>query len=287
VLFSSFFKKWNFSSPYGTKAIKKLCEKIKAPAGSLENHEFMEREVEVNRFILTALVIFYSIFLFFQISVVFFLRKHFLTWNEFFILSAIAFLNHFLAVMLTDKEKGIYLCKYIIAFFAFLFWTLMVIFLSPGFNPFLITGYIYILMILTYFRNVRVIVLGGIFAVAGYLYVFFKLPLRGIFLQNDLATIVWLTALIGFVARNLQIDFIEFIKARGQVEEAKMTLEVKIAARTRELKEMADDLEVNIKERTTELREKINELEKFQKVTIGRELKMIEMKREIENLKNN
>jgi PAS domain S-box-containing protein len=51
------------------------------------------------------------------------------------------------------------------------------------------------------------------------------------------------------------------------------------------LKELQERLEEKVKERTKELQEKIDQLEIFQRLTVGRELKMIELKREIEKLK--
>jgi len=53
-----------------------------------------------------------------------------------------------------------------------------------------------------------------------------------------------------------------------------------------EIKKFQESLEEQVKERTKELQDKIRELEKFQKITVGRELKMIELKKEIERLKN-
>jgi len=70
-----------------------------------------------------------------------------------------------------------------------------------------------------------------------------------------------------------------------ELEEAKTVLEIKVRARTRELEELAQSLEEQVKERTKELQEKVQELEKFQKIAVGRELKMIELKKEIERLK--
>lgn len=45
------------------------------------------------------------------------------------------------------------------------------------------------------------------------------------------------------------------------------------------------EMEEKVKERTRELNEKVEELEKFQKLAVGRELKMIELKEEINKLK--
>lgn len=74
-------------------------------------------------------------------------------------------------------------------------------------------------------------------------------------------------------------------ETKEELEDAKNTLEIRITARTRELKELAENLENQVKERTRELQNKIDELEKFRKLVVGRELKMIELKKEIKKLK--
>lgn len=70
-----------------------------------------------------------------------------------------------------------------------------------------------------------------------------------------------------------------------ELETGRTVLEIKVEARTRELRELAESLDSQIKERTSELRKKIDELERFQRVTVGRELQMIELKKEITALK--
>jgi len=69
------------------------------------------------------------------------------------------------------------------------------------------------------------------------------------------------------------------------LEEAKTVLEIKVQARTKELRELAEGLEEEVKRRTKEIQEKMAELERFQRLAVGRELKMIELKKEIERLK--
>lgn len=85
-------------------------------------------------------------------------------------------------------------------------------------------------------------------------------------------------------ALNRMLDAVQ--KERDRIQEAKTTLEIQVQARTRELRELASSLETKIQDRTKELQEKVRELERFQKLAIGRELKMVELKREIERLKN-
>lgn len=54
----------------------------------------------------------------------------------------------------------------------------------------------------------------------------------------------------------------------------------------RKSKKFREELELQVVERTKELQEKIEELEKMNRLAVGRELKMIELKEEIKQLKN-
>ena len=69
------------------------------------------------------------------------------------------------------------------------------------------------------------------------------------------------------------------------LEESKVVLQIKVKARTRELEELAKSLEGKVKTRTKELEKRLSELERFHKLTVGRELKMMDLKKEIERMK--
>lgn len=69
-----------------------------------------------------------------------------------------------------------------------------------------------------------------------------------------------------------------------ELEEAKSSLEIKVKARTRELEELAESLDEKVKERTKELQVKMEELERFQRLAVGRELKMVALKKEIKKI---
>jgi hypothetical protein len=70
-----------------------------------------------------------------------------------------------------------------------------------------------------------------------------------------------------------------------ELEGSKTSLEIKVKERTQQLKTLMESLEGKVKERTKELQLKIDELEKFQRLTIGREVAMVELKKEIKKIK--
>ena len=70
----------------------------------------------------------------------------------------------------------------------------------------------------------------------------------------------------------------------AQLKESKTILEIKVKARTQELQELADSLEEKVKQKTKELQENLDDLEKFYRLSVGRELKMMQLKKRIRNL---
>jgi methyl-accepting chemotaxis protein len=74
-------------------------------------------------------------------------------------------------------------------------------------------------------------------------------------------------------------------QSRRDLEEANSDLEIRVEIKTKELKKLAEGLDKNVKERTKELQEKIEELERFHRMAVGREIKMIELKKEIKKIK--
>jgi len=77
----------------------------------------------------------------------------------------------------------------------------------------------------------------------------------------------------------------QLVKKEEELSEAKASLEIRVEARTKELKELTEGLETEVKRRTGEVRKRMKELESFHKLAVGRELKMIELKKEIKRLK--
>src|SRR3989344_4792634 len=73
-------------------------------------------------------------------------------------------------------------------------------------------------------------------------------------------------------------------KAKLVLEESKDTLELKVVAKTKDLEKLVKEREETIQQRTKELQERVSDLERIQKLSVGRELKMAELKKEISEL---
>jgi len=99
------------------------------------------------------------------------------------------------------------------------------------------------------------------------------------------AILFFITETYGTFSETLKKKQEELIKTQGEAEEARKVLEIKVKARTRELQELTENLEEEVKRRTKEIQDKMRESEVFHKLAVGRELKMIELKKEIQNLK--
>ncbi|MBI4359159.1 MAG: hypothetical protein HY577_01035 [Candidatus Nealsonbacteria bacterium] len=78
---------------------------------------------------------------------------------------------------------------------------------------------------------------------------------------------------------------LELVKAKKDLETEQLALEVKVRSRTEELEQERASLEEKVKERTKELQKRIEDLETLQQLTVGRELRMVELKKEVEGYK--
>ncbi len=72
----------------------------------------------------------------------------------------------------------------------------------------------------------------------------------------------------------------------SELEKERKSLEEKVQNRTSELQEARDGLEDEVVKQTAELNLKYKELTRMNRAFVGRELKMVELKKEIEELKN-
>ncbi len=77
----------------------------------------------------------------------------------------------------------------------------------------------------------------------------------------------------------------ELMATKKSLEEAKTVLQIRVDARTKELQKLASNLDQQVKDRTAQLQKKVEELERANRLMVGREIFMAELKRENEELK--
>jgi len=90
---------------------------------------------------------------------------------------------------------------------------------------------------------------------------------------------------MGYLANvfNQMIEKIE--KDQKDLKEAEEKLEIRVKERILELGTLKDNLEKIVTEKTEGLQKNVDELERFKSLAVGRELKMVELKKEVMELK--
>ena len=105
---------------------------------------------------------------------------------------------------------------------------------------------------------------------------------------------------INFFAGSLSDPIIKLKDAANSIRQGNFDTKIEITSKdeieelanafsdmAKDLKEQQENLERKVAERTKELEKKIDELERYKKVTVGRELKMVELKKQIQQLQKN
>jgi len=88
-----------------------------------------------------------------------------------------------------------------------------------------------------------------------------------------------------FISKEKQVTIVSFSIATKRDQENELTGFTIALVDISEHKRFQDELEKQVEEKTKELQQKIEELEKINRLTLKRELKMIELKKQIEELK--
>lgn len=142
------------------------------------------------------------------------------------------------------------------------------------------------LTLLLFFRNPFLI----LYILSIYSLVFFFWP-EYFSLEKEIFLLIegGVLIILAFILRDYHFYFWKFFEFE---QEEKIILEIRLAAKTRHLKEEREKLAEEVKKRTqklaetsAKLKERVKELEKFYKLTIGRELRIKELKKEVKELK--
>jgi signal transduction histidine kinase len=201
---------------------------------------------------------------------------------QFGILFLVNILSSLYAIFTIRKRKKIFCTKYIL-------FAVMAVAITVGVywtgSLWIFLGYYLLSAMASFFYNWKISVFCGLVCLFSFcILVYFTSKIS---LIEGVAWLLYFIPTVAVMTATNVRNFIfvkDIVKKNEEVEEAKTTLEIKIQARTRELRKLSGDLEKQVEERTKELQEKMVELGRFNKLAVGRELKMIELKGEIKEL---
>jgi flavodoxin/cell division protein FtsL len=283
-LFLSGNLKENILSDKIQEKIKIFCGKIEAPALSFKEYFLQKREIESARLFLFLFLVLMAGSVVFQTANLI-LEKQSLAWLEYISLLVSSLLSASVLLTALSYRKSLSFIKYFSVFSFILLFTMAVILFSFNLKDSIIIEYILLFALFSFFRDTKVILFAGLMSFLSYGLLYFS---NHVFYPLfDLSAMALSVIIITYVTRNLQNSHVTALEAQDDAEMAQSSLEIKIQARTRELLILSQKLEEQVEGRTKELESKIAELERFNRLAIGRELKMIELKNKVKELERN
>ncbi len=280
-----FYKKGWFFERIENK-IEGFLGRTRRDISSIKDFYFEKRETKTAylvlgfiAFLLPILIVLQGINSFFGLEI--------LGWRDFLPIFIYSFFLFLIMIATMKIEEALPLIKYIASWTLVSMTTIILTFLNVSMGEnFLILPYVFILLIVGFFKNYGSIIFTGVLSIISYLILsFYSYEIGFVTNAANIFFIGLVATLLIFFIKREEKKMRNIIKLTEGLKQEKDILTVKLKARTRQLEEQAKKLKEENRKKTEKLKEKLDEMKRFQKLTIGRELKMKELKKKIKELK--
>ncbi len=219
-------------------------------------------------------------------------------WKQYWILffANAIFFSYFILAL--KKNFKVWLLKYLLAISVPILFGGWIYFSDPAYVKVLFGGpTVALAMIGFIFYNSQLLLITSLITAVTYWFLIFNFSRVGSPLKPYETYLIYMFLMMGTILyfaliERTKIFLKELLKIRSELQGAKTVLEIKVKARTEELEELTKTLDQKVGQRTKEVEEskkilekRVDELERLHKLTVGRELKMLELKKEIKILK--
>lgn len=160
--------------------------------------------------------------------------------------------------ILKTKKKhdglGQHFIKYLIGIFLASGWTAVILFTTPNLGRPIISGYVLLFILISFFQRARIVLFTGLMVFLCYIFLLSTYSNQKIFHPILDLTFLFLSAgAIALITRNIQKHYANLLTAQNKIKEANSMLEIKVAGRTSELQELSQGLQQKTQERTKAL----------------------------------
>ena len=284
-------KKWGANSSYGKKKITELCDKAENPTASYKDFILDQRELGKGRFLLVSFLLI-SVVLGIA-SLVLGIGSHF--FGQVLIFLSVILPSSIIFVYLITKRKAISSLKYVASFSIITGWFLANFFRGSVSREEIIIPILLIIVFVGLLEDVGAVIFTGLGLFAGYAVFWAFFPPQIFSPISDISLLFLVTLFSAFIIRSTNKSFLNLLENQDELENRTLKLNVTyknllivtdaLQKEKTELEGLKNNLEKTVGERTKDLQAKLEELERFHDLTVGREMKMIELKKEIAALK--
>ncbi|MFH0791925.1 MAG: hypothetical protein V1905_01795 [bacterium] len=281
LLLSSIFASKGVDSLYGKQLISDFCRQMVSPLISYKNYILLQKNLKETRFLVTVFITGLPVVVFTLVGLLIRHNSVIFDWRFWTVIVSYAALCCSLMRAIQTKKR-LNLSRYVVTSTCVVWWTIIISLFPTTIGDIAIYGYLLIVIFSTLFQDSSLILTLGLTIALNVIFVVVLFSPANLFLfRVDIAFLYLCLLISSLISQRMRYQLTAYSDTQDDVETARDSLDIRVRARTKELTDLTTELDEKVKERTSELEEKLETLEKFSKLTVGRELKIIALKEEL------